>query len=71
MDIEIKECTRNNLCVDCDDKKCSRKGDIEQDCPKYRCDNKNRHDCNNCQFMRQYVTDMRKKYAKYQQTKKG
>lgn len=57
----IKECNRNILCVDCDNTECNRHGDIEQDCPKYRCDN-DVFDCNNCTFMKEYQKQMRKHY---------
>ena len=57
--MEIKICKRNNLCVDCDNKKCLHAGDIMADCPKYRCDAPN-HDCENCEFIKQYQKDFRK-----------
>ena len=60
--VELGECKKNNLCVDCKNKKCLGAGDIESDCPKYHCDNPNGHDCAKCEFMKQYQKDMREQY---------
>ena len=54
----FSECTRDNLCVDCDDKECTHAGNIEADCPKWKCDNET-GDCNNCAFIRQYQEEER------------
>ena len=55
----IKECKRDNLCVDCDDPECLHAGEIGADCPKWHCDNDQRHDCENCTFIKFYVNDVR------------
>lgn len=62
--LQIQTCKRNNLCVDCNDEHCLRKGDPEQDCPKCYCDNTKLHDCDNCEFLKTYADDMRKEYLK-------
>lgn len=66
MGLKIDECTRQNLCVDCDDESCIRHGDPEQDCPKYHCDMPEplKHDCENCNFLKRYQEEMRKVYRK-------
>ena len=43
-------CTRTNWCVDCDDLSCVFHGNIESDCPKYRCDSDSL-DCDRCEFI--------------------
>lgn len=60
----ITECTRQNTCYDCDDKKCSGHGDKEADCPKYRCDRPNgfEYKCEKCAFIDRYIEAMRKEY---------
>lgn len=55
--ISLSKCTRDNLCVDCDDPNCSHAGSIEADCPKFRCDNN--HDCENCTFIKRFQKTMR------------
>lgn len=62
--VKLKECKRQNLCVDCNDTSCSHHGQHEADCPKYKCDNPIAHDCEHCEFLKQYTTEMRKNYAK-------
>lgn len=57
-------CNRNTLCLDCDNPDCLRAGDIEQDCPKYSCDNAVKYDCENCEFMKKYQEHMRAQYQK-------
>jgi hypothetical protein len=32
------------------------------DCPKYGCDNNKQDDCEHCEFIKQYQTEMRAKY---------
>lgn len=59
--VELKECTRTNLCVDCDNTECLHKGKIMSDCPKYYCDNYKLHDCEHCDFIKSYI----KEYKKY------
>ena len=59
----LSECTRNNLCVDCDEEKCLHHGQKEADCPKYHCDNAT-GDCSRCPFLKRYVKEMREYYAK-------
>jgi hypothetical protein len=60
---EIHSCTRKNLCVDCDYKKCINCGEARADCPKYKCDNDKPLDCENCVFLKGYVADMRREYG--------
>lgn len=52
--VTITECTRHNFCVDCDDPSCIHAGDIEADCPKWRCDNDLIMDCERCEFLKEY-----------------
>lgn len=58
--VEISKCTRDTLCVDCDDLDCWNAGSIEADCPKWKCDSD--VDCECCDFMKRYQEDMRKYY---------
>ena len=64
MGLKIDECTRNNLCVDCDDESCFRHGDPIQDCPKYHCDRPDplKQECETCEFLKEYQKEMRKIY---------
>lgn len=58
MSFIIRECFRANWCVDCDDNKCVHHGKIGADCPKWKCDNENTLDCENCDFIKElYVID--------------
>ena len=59
--VTLRECKRDNLCVDCDDPECLRAGDIGADCPKWECDNRTILDCENCYFIRAYQHAMRSK----------
>ena len=52
--IDFSECTRTNFCVDCDDPHCIFAGDIEADCPKWKCDNNPIMDCERCEFLKKY-----------------
>lgn len=61
----LKECTRKNLCIDCDNTECYHAGQPIADCPKYYCD---RHGilferCESCSFLRKFQAEMRKKYG--------
>ena len=51
----IDVCERRNTCYDCSNEKCWRHGDKGADCPKYRCDNQNGYDCDNCEFIDEYI----------------
>ena len=51
MTIEI--CKRKNWCVDCNDSSCSHCGDIHADCPKWKCDENNKSDCEHCDFIQE------------------
>ena len=62
--ITITECTRQNTCYDCDDKKCTGHGDKGADCPKYRCDNEILDDCEHCEFINGFIEEERKMYAR-------
>ena len=55
----LGECKRSNLCVDCDDPECFRAGDIGADCPKVVCDNGAVLDCENCEFILEYLSQIR------------
>lgn len=59
--VTIRECERDNLCVDCDNLECLGAGDVGADCPKYHCDNDVVLDCENCTFIREYQQAMRNK----------
>lgn len=62
--LSLKDCTRNNLCVDCDEEECLHHGSTMADCPKYGCDNDSRFDCENCDFIKKYQEERRKHYGK-------
>lgn len=64
-EFQISECTRRNLCVDCDNIHCAFMGKALADCPKYNCDMGGDlfQDCDRCSFMKTYQKDMRKMYA--------
>lgn len=59
--LNLSVCNRDNLCVDCDSETCLRAGDIGADCPKWKCDNPNGSDCEDCAFIKEFVEEMRKK----------
>lgn len=60
---ELKECKRDNLCVDCDNKDCHHAGDAMADCPKYNCDNPGgMHKCDACEFLKEFQSTMRRQY---------
>lgn len=63
MEVKVTECTRNNLCVDCDNEECWFSGTIIADCPKYRCDRIAElfEDCESCAFIKRFQADMRAK----------
>ena len=52
--VDFSECTRTNFCVDCDDPHCIFAGDVEADCPKWKCDNNPIMDCERCEFLKEY-----------------
>ena len=60
---KISECHRKNLCVDCDNEKCWHCGHIEADCPKYHCDNVRKNDCDHCDFIKEFIRNMRAEYG--------
>lgn len=56
------ECTRNNLCIDCDDTHCVFAGSEVADCPRYpTCDLLRYHemDCYKCGWNKRYIEKMR------------
>lgn len=57
----FKECKRNNLCVDCDDKKCIFAGQLISDCPMYVCDRKGKQfeNCETCELLKQIHAETR------------
>jgi hypothetical protein len=60
----LGECKRNNLCVDCENNKCTLAGKILSDCPKYKCDRKGEDflNCETCEFIKDFQRSMRKRY---------
>ena len=64
FEISMRECTRNNLCVDCDNERCWFHGNLIADCPKWRCDRQPGfiEDCETCEFLKEYQKDMREYY---------
>jgi hypothetical protein len=66
MQLKINECTRKNLCVDCDNEKCWFHGKLIADCPKHRCDRPEHlfEDCETCAFLKRFQKDMRKEYER-------
>ena len=58
MDLQMKGCIRDNLCVDCDNDRCIFQGKKESDCPKWRCDKGT--DCEHCEFIDEFISKMRK-----------
>lgn len=65
IEYHLEECTRKNLCIDCDNVRCWFQGKLISDCPKYRCDRpiEQFEDCDTCAFIKRFVKDMRKIYA--------
>ena len=49
--VDFSECTRKNFCVECDDPDCLLAGEVEADCPKWKCDNPSM-DCENCEILK-------------------
>lgn len=63
--LEMKECKRDNLCVDCDDERCLHAGQAIADCPKYHCDNPNGiQECDKCDFLKEFQDTMRNEGVK-------
>lgn len=58
-EVTMSLCGRKNLCVDCDSNTCLKAGDIGADCPKWRCDNNVLGNCDNCEFIKEYVEEVR------------
>lgn len=54
--LTLSECTRNNLCVDCDSKTCLHAGKLIADCPKYHCDREGDffEHCESCMFLKEF-----------------
>lgn len=50
--VEISLCERKNFCIDCDNNECWHAGQIEADCPKWRCDYSG--ECEDCDFLKEY-----------------
>ena len=55
MDVQIHECHRKNLCVDCDNNKCWNAGELIADCPMYKCNREGElfEDCKSCELLKQ------------------
>ena len=62
----ISTCNKNTLCVDCTSTTYSHAGEISADCPKYKCDNKIPLDCENCQWIKDYINITRNELRKQQ-----
>jgi len=62
--LEISECHKQSLCVDCKHPKCWFAGSIIADCPKYRCDRPEEgfEKCETCAFIKKYHEEMRDYY---------
>ncbi len=56
----LRVCTRQNLCVDCDEKRCIHAGKIISDCPMYKCDRPGEdfEDCETCEFIKHIQDEM-------------
>lgn len=65
MMVELRECTRDCFCKDCDDEECLHAGKAEADCPRYHClcqtNSKEHLDCENCLWLKGWYSEMRKK----------
>ena len=66
MELKLSECTKNNLCVDCESKTCLHAGKLIADCPKYYCDREGDfyEDCESCEFLKEFQREMRAQYDK-------
>lgn len=55
MNVQIRECHRKNLCVDCDNKKCWHAGELIADCPLWKCNREGKlfEDCESCELLKQ------------------
>lgn len=55
MTTQIRECKRDNLCADCNDKKCWFAGQLIADCPLWQCDRQGElyEDCKSCALLKQ------------------
>jgi len=55
MNFQLKECKRNNLCYECDNKKCWHAGELIADCPLWKCNRKDDlfEDCESCELLKQ------------------
>ena len=62
FETQMSECTRQNTCYDCDDKKCGHHGDKGADCPKYHCDYEPKYDCDHCAFINNFIRKERERY---------
>lgn len=67
--LSLSECTKNNLCADCEEDGCMFKGKIRADCPKYKCDRDELgfEHCESCAFMKSYAKSQREYFATLQQ----
>ena len=59
--MQIAECNKQTLYIDCKDENCFLAGKIESDCPKYNCLNYN---CETYDFIKNYQKTMRAEYKK-------
>ena len=63
----LRECHRNNMCVDCDDTSCLHAGQAIADCPFYMCNREPDHfeDCETCEFIKD-IRDVLKKEGEHE-----
>lgn len=66
MSLQIGKCERNNLCVDCDYKKCVFAGELIADCPLYVCNRSGEQyeDCESCELLKQLHAERRRANAR-------
>lgn len=62
MSIKIKECKRDNLCYECDNKKCWHAGQLIADCTLYKCNREGNgyEDCESCDLLKQIIKEKRR-----------
>lgn len=58
----LKVCEKTCLCVDCDSKDCSFAGDLEADCPAWRCPYPGTK-CEDCVMLRKSVENWRRDHG--------
>ena len=53
--MDIRECTRENFCVECDNRECFHAGEKIADCPMWKCDRSGElfEDCETCDLLKE------------------